>query len=185
MFFLLIYSSESFWHESIISSIENAFFSFGILIIIRIFSGNFQLGGGPPTMESIPWWVFINYDISHSFVSAFLCIWIVNRYRKDIAFAMWAWPFHILLDFPFHSKAFFPTKLLYPFTDFSFDGIPWSRPEIWFPNLAGILILFIYRRYDQYFKVFVFIYQMARIVIRFKADIFIHDFFRQIIIGQI
>ena len=124
-------------------------FSFGILIIIRIFSGNFQLGGGPPTMEAIPWWVFINYDISHSFVSAFLCIWIVNRYRKDIAFAMWAWPFHILLDFPFHSKAFFPTKLLYPFTDFSFDGIPWSRPEIWFPNLAGILILFIYRRYEK------------------------------------
>ena len=122
-------------------------FSFGILIIIRIFSGIFQLGGGPPTMESIPWWVFINYDISHSFVSAFLCIWIVNRYRKDIAFAMWAWPFHILLDFPFHSKAFFPTKLLYPFTDFSFDGIPWSRPEIWFPNLAGIIVLFIYRKY--------------------------------------
>jgi len=122
-------------------------FSFGILIIIRIFSGNFQLGGGPPTMESIRWWVFINYDISHSFVSAFLCIWIVNRYRKDIAFAMWAWPFHILLDFPFHSKAFFPTKLLYPFTDFSFDGIPWSRPEIWFPNLAGIIVLFIYRKY--------------------------------------
>ena len=122
-------------------------FSFGILIIIRIFSGNFQLGGGPPTMKSIPWWVFINYDISHSFVSAFLCIWIVNRYRKDIAFAMWAWPFHILLDFPFHSKAFFPTKLLYPFTDFSFDGIPWSRPEIWFPNLAGIIVLFIYRKY--------------------------------------
>ena len=122
-------------------------FSFGILIIIRIFSGNFQLGGGPPTMESIPWWVFINYDISHSFVSAFLCIWIVNRYRKDIAFAMWACPFHILLDFPFHSKAFFPTKLLYPFTDFSFDGIPWSRPEIWFPNLAGIIVLFIYRKY--------------------------------------
>ena len=124
-------------------------FSFGILLTVRIFSGNFQLGGGPPSLDTIPWWVFINYDISHSFVSAFLCIWIVNRYRKDIAFAMWAWPFHILLDFPFHSKEFFPTKLLYPLTDFSFDGIPWSRPEIWFPNLAGIIILFIYRKYKS------------------------------------
>lgn len=124
-------------------------FSFGILLTVRIFSGNFQLGGGPPSLDTIPWWVFINYDISHSFVSAFLCIWIVNRYRKDIAFAMWAWPFHILLDFPFHSKEFFPTKLLYPLTDFSFDGIPWSRPEIWFPNLAGIIVLFIYRKYKS------------------------------------
>ncbi len=124
-------------------------FSFGILLTVRILSGNFQLGGGPPSLDTIPWWVFINYDISHSFVSAFLCIWIVNRYRKDIAFAMWAWPFHILLDFPFHTKEFFPTKLLYPLTDFSFDGIPWSRPEIWFPNLAGIIILFIYRKYKS------------------------------------
>ena len=58
---------------------------------------------------------------------------------------MLAWPFHILLDFPFHSKEYFPTKLLYPLTDFSFDGIPWSNPEIWFPNISGIIILFIYR----------------------------------------
>ena len=123
--------------------------SFGLLLIIRVFSGDFQIGNGPPSLSTIPWWVFINYDISHSFVSAFLCIWIVNRYRKDIAFAMWAWPFHILLDFPFHSKAFFPTKIFYPITHFSFDGIPWSRPEVWFPNLAGIIILFIYRKYKK------------------------------------
>ena len=64
---------------------------------------------------------------------------------KNIAFAMLAWPFHILLDFPFHSKEYFPTKHLYPLTDFSFDGIPWSNPEIWFPNISGIIILFIYR----------------------------------------
>ncbi len=123
-------------------------FSFGILITIRILSGEFQLGSPPPS-ETIPWWVYINYDISHSFVSALLCIGIVYRYRKDLAFAMLGWPFHILLDFPFHSNAFFPTKLLWPITDFSFDGVPWSRPEIWFPNLAGILILFIYRKYKS------------------------------------
>ncbi len=123
-------------------------FSFGILFIMRIVSGDLQFGG-PPPIETIPWWVFINYDISHSFVSAFICIGIVYRYRKDIAFVMLGWPFHVLLDFPFHTKEFFPTKLLWPLIDFSFDGIPWSRPEIWFPNLAGILILFIYRKFKS------------------------------------
>ena len=80
-------------------------FSFGILIIYRLISGDYThvIGGGPPPLNSIPWWVFINYDISHSFVSAFICIAIVRRFNKNIAFAMWAWPFHILLDFPFHS----------------------------------------------------------------------------------
>jgi len=124
--------------------------SFGLLIIVRLLLGDYgDIGGGPPPLDSIPWWVYVNYDLSHSFISAFICIWIVKKYNKDLAFAMWAWPFHILLDFPFHSKAYFPTKLFWPLTNFSFDGISWSRPEIWLPNLAGIIILFIYRRYKS------------------------------------
>tara|TARA_B110000438_G_C15657240_1_gene582226 strand:- start:95 stop:586 length:492 start_codon:yes stop_codon:yes gene_type:complete len=118
--------------------------SFGILFIIRIFQRT--LTAGPPEVSGMPEWLIFNYDITHSFVTAFTCIFIVNRFNKNIAFAMLAWPFHILLDFPFHSKAYFPTKLLYPLTDFSFDGIPWTNPEIWFPNLSGIIILFIYRK---------------------------------------
>ena len=121
--------------------------SFRLLFIIQIIKRIYTPGA--LNLETIPNWLFFNYDISHSFVSALLCIAIVKKYNKDIAFAMWAWPFHILLDFPFHSKAYFPTKLLWPLTDFSFDGIPWSRPEIWFPNLAGIIMLFIYRRYNK------------------------------------
>ncbi|MGY8808730.1 MAG: hypothetical protein ACKVLG_02120, partial [Fidelibacterota bacterium] len=88
---------------------------------------------------------FFNYDLFHSFIVAFLFIGIVYFFKKSIAFAMLAWPFHILLDFPFHSKEYFPTKFLWPINDFSIDGIPWSNPEVWFPNLAGIILLYIYR----------------------------------------
>ena len=37
-------------------------FSFGILMIVRLLSGNFSnmIGGGPPPLDSIPWWVYIN-----------------------------------------------------------------------------------------------------------------------------
>ena len=117
--------------------------SFGILGVMQIITKEFS--PGPPKIETIPDWIIFNYDITHSFVTAFICIYIVSRYNQDIAFARLAWPFHILLDFPFHSKEYFPTKLLYPLTNFSFDGIPWSNPEVWFPNISGIIILFIYR----------------------------------------
>ena len=134
-------------------------FSFGILIIVRLFSGNYTGGNytyeGPPSLESIPNWVFFNYDLSHSFITAFLCIGIVYFFNRALIFPMLAWPFHILLDFPFHSKEYFPTKFLWPLTDFSIDGIPWSNPEVWFPNMAGIIILFIYRNkkfFSQYLK---------------------------------
>ena len=134
-------------------------FSFGILIIVGLFSGNYISGNyayeGPPSLESIPNWVFFNYDLSHSFITAFLCIGIVYFFNRALTFPMLAWPFHILLDFPFHSKEYFPTKFLWPLTDFSIDGIPWSNPEVWFPNMAGIIILFIYRNkkfFSQYLK---------------------------------
>ena len=45
-----------------------------------------------------------------------------------------------------NTKYAFPTQLFFPISDFSFDGIHWSNPEVWFPNLAGIIILFIYRK---------------------------------------
>jgi|TARA_B110000438_G_scaffold80597_1_gene80545 hypothetical protein len=119
-------------------------FSFGIFFVVQILRGNYSYNG-PPKLEIIPNWVFFNYDLFHSFIVAFLFIGIVYFFKKSIAFAMLAWPFHILLDFPFHSKEYFPTKFLWPINDFSIDGIPWSNPEVWFPNLAGIILLYIYR----------------------------------------
>ena len=116
------------------------------LIIVNIITGNIpEFGGSPPPLDTLPNWVFLSYDIFHSYVTAFSIIAVVCYFNKNIAFAMFGWPFHILLDFPFHSKEYFPTKIIWPVSDFSFDGIPWSNPEVWFPNLAGIILLFIYR----------------------------------------
>tara|TARA_Y100000590_G_C15549960_1_gene950496 strand:+ start:365 stop:841 length:477 start_codon:yes stop_codon:yes gene_type:complete len=122
--------------------------SFGLLFFINFFNNDFNTLA--PNPYEIPRWIIFNYDFTHSFIPAAIAIYFVNRYNKEIAFSMLAWPFHILLDFPFHTKSYFPTKLFYPLTDFSFDGIHWSNPEVWFPNVAGIIILFLYRyRYSK------------------------------------
>ena len=117
--------------------------SFGVLFIKRIVIGEFHFGA--PPLDTIPQWVFISYNYSHSFIIAFLFLGIVSIFRKNWAFAMLGWPFHILLDFPFHTKAYFPTKLFWPLSNITIDGIPWTHPAIWFPNLAGIIILFLLR----------------------------------------
>jgi|TARA_B100000315_G_scaffold71960_2_gene65589 hypothetical protein len=118
--------------------------SFGLFMLLRLLSGTVQ--SGAPPLNIIPAWLFVNYDISHSFISAFLVIGIVATRRKDLAFAMLGWPFHILLDFPFHTQAYFPVKLFWPLSDFAVDGINWGQPEIWLPNLAGLIVLYVYRR---------------------------------------
>ena len=119
--------------------------SFGLYFIVRFITQGVNMEFGKPALESIPNWVFIMYDISHSWVIAFLFIIIFLQINKEICFPMLAWPFHILLDFPFHSKEYFPTPILWPISDYRFDGIPWSNRYVWFGNIACIIILFMYR----------------------------------------
>ena len=125
-------------------------FSFGILIIVRIFSGHYSsvnyTYSGPPSLESIPDWLFFSYNLSHSFIIAFLCIGIVYFFNKSLAFPMLAWPFHILLDVFTHSVEYFPTPIFWPISNYRFDGIPWSNPYIMLTNIICIFLIFIYRR---------------------------------------
>ena len=117
--------------------------SFGALMAMNVIDGTMQFG--KPALETLPLWLFTHYAAGHSFVIALPIIALVALWRKGIAFAMLAWPFHIVLDFPFHTKAYFSTPIFWPLSDFSVDGIAWSHWYIWWPNVAGIVILLVYR----------------------------------------
>lgn len=117
--------------------------SFGAFMAINIFNGTFHFG--PPPLDTLPLWLYRNYSLGHSFVISLPIIALVALWRKDIALPMLAWPFHIVLDFPFHTKAYFATPLFWPISDFRVDGISWSHWYIWWPNVAGLIILLGYR----------------------------------------
>ena len=117
--------------------------SFGIFMLIQILQGSWQ--AGPPPLVSIPDWLHFNYSLGHSFIISFSVIALVYIKNNDLAFSMLAWPFHIVLDFPFHSYKYFPTPIFWPLSDYKIDGIPWSHWYIWWPNVAGLVLLFLYR----------------------------------------
>ena len=76
-------------------------------MILRLINGTFfdREFGKPPPIEIIPDWVFFMYDFSHSFITGFLLVFLLYYFRKDyLWFAALAWPFHTVLDFPFHTK---------------------------------------------------------------------------------
>ena len=121
-------------------------FSFGIFFVIKLLFEPSSLKAGKPDLQEIPNYVFSLYDFTHSLVIAFFIIYLVYIFgNKNFAFAMLAWPFHILLDFPFHTADYFPTPILWPIIEYKFNGISWGNPYIWFSNIAGIIILYIYR----------------------------------------
>ncbi|HEC86013.1 MAG TPA: hypothetical protein ENI48_12345 [Thioploca sp.] len=117
--------------------------SLGVFVIVRLVEGTVVFG--PPPLASIPDWVFFNYNATHSFLVAFVTIGMVALWNRTIAFAMLGWPLHICLDFPFHTAAYFPTQMFWPLSDFVIDGVAWSTRWVWFPNLAGLLVLFGWR----------------------------------------
>ena len=114
-------------------------------LIYKLINGNFSYG--KPSIESIPGWVFVTYDFSHSLITGISLVLILYFFgKKDLAFAALAWPFHTFIDSVSHSKEFFATKIFWPISDYQFDGVSWGRPEVWFTNLILLIIIFYYRR---------------------------------------
>ena len=138
------------WYSFLFGALPDLF-SFGIYFIHSIFFSSSPVMGRP-TRSEIPEWVYSLYDIPHSLVIASIIIFIVYKINKEFAFPMLAWPAHIILDFFTHSIEFFPTPILWPISDFKFDGIPWSNPIIFFTNVLLIFLLFIYRRKSNSLK---------------------------------
>ncbi len=98
----------------------------------------------PPIPNGIPQYVHNVYSFTHSlviFAVVFLIIWLV---RKKPLLESLAWGLHILLDIPTHSNSFFPTPFLWPFSSAHIDGIPWAHPIIFIPNVALLIILYLY-----------------------------------------
>ncbi len=121
-------------------------FSFGIFFLITLVQRIFSSEKMDYANMALPDWIHNSYDVTHSLVIAFVAISIVYFFvNKNFAFAMLAWPLHILLDFPFHTADFFPTPILWPLIDVKFDGISWATPYVWFSNVAGLVLLYFYR----------------------------------------
>ena len=131
------------WYSFLFGALPDLF-SFGIYFIYSIFFTSSAIMGRP-TRSEIPEWVYSLYDISHSLVIASIFIFIAYKINKEFAFPMLAWPAHIILDFFTHSIEFFPTPILWPISDFRFDGIPWSNPIVFFANVICIFFLLVYR----------------------------------------
>lgn len=97
---------------------------------------------GKPELTVFPEWVVKIYNFTHSLV-VYAVIYILIRiiWGNEIAYLSLAWLLHILFDIPTHAKEFFPTKFLYPLSNFHFDGIPWANKKVLLGNFL-LLALF-------------------------------------------
>ncbi len=117
--------------------------SFGVLYVAATLGLSPQpdFSRGTPPESTIPPYVHHLYNYTHSFVvflAVFFLVWLL---LKRPIWELGAWGLHVLTDIPLHSYAFFPTPVLWPFSDWKFDGRQWMTPGVLIPNFV-LLSLF-------------------------------------------
>ena len=115
--------------------------SFGILFFVNIFKNNFHRG--LPQIETLPKWLFVAYNFTHSLVLFIVILLVIFLITKNWYWPLLAWAIHILIDIPTHSTRFFPTPFLWPISSYVFNGISWATPWFMLVNYGSLIIVFI------------------------------------------
>ncbi|MFA6973417.1 MAG: hypothetical protein WC238_01580 [Parcubacteria group bacterium] len=136
---------KSFW-LTFFFGVAPDLFSFGILFVANLLGilERPDFSHGTPSPASVPQFVHVLYNYTHSlviFLAVFLLVWFI---RKKPFWLMGAWALHILIDIPSHSSAFFPTPFLWPVSNFHVNGISWGNPVVYVPNLILLAILYLW-----------------------------------------
>lgn len=137
-------SRTSYW-LAFLSGIGPDFFAFApfffsVLIGLRTWP-HFD-GGHPENADIMPQYIHQLYNFTHSlviFAVIFAVLWLV--FRRPI-WEFTAWGLHIIMDIPFHSTGFFPTPFAWPISNVHVNGIPWSHPAVFIPNVIGLAIAY-------------------------------------------
>lgn len=90
------------------------------------------------------------YNISHSFVTFFICFGLASLVMRKIPWVMAGWAIHILIDIPTHSKEFYPTPLFWPISNWKFThGISWGTPWFMAINYSALILVWGYLYYRR------------------------------------
>ncbi len=144
-------SRASFWW-AFFFGIAPDLFSFGIFLTLAFFGLSEHpdwSSGQHPDPNQIPAYVHSAYNVTHSLIVFSIVFGVVWVIRKKPLYILSAWGLHILMDIPTHSHQFFPTPFLWPFFEFTVNGIPWSSPFIFIPDVVLLTLFYAWFWYSR------------------------------------
>lgn len=92
--------------------------------------------------RSLPAFVDLLYNFTHSLLFFAILFFLVWDLRKKPFMPLLAWGMHILIDIPSHSFIAFPTPFLWPLSHYRYDGISWVEPKFIIPNILTLGLVY-------------------------------------------
>lgn len=91
------------------------------------------------------------YDLSHSLIIFLLVFGIVWYLLKRPVWELSGWLLHMLIDVPTHSYQFYPTPILWPISEWKFNGFSWGQPWFMALDITALAIVYwmIWRSYRR------------------------------------
>ena len=97
-----------------------------------------------PTNEPVlpPWvalWSHHLHCVAHSAVVAAVATALLWAMMRSVWIPLLGWWSHIVIDVFTHSADFYPSPVLYPFTQRGFDGLAWNTPWFVLANYTALV----------------------------------------------
>lgn len=97
-------------------------------------------GSEPPLPPAVALWSHHLHCVLHSAVVAAAVTALAWAMLRTLWLPLLGWWSHIVIDVFTHSAAFYPSPVLYPFTERGFDGLAWNTPWFMAANYAAIVL---------------------------------------------
>jgi hypothetical protein len=91
----------------------------------------------------LPPWMHELYSYTHSALVWLVLGLVLYAALKRVSFWWIGWGTHIALDVFTHDAAHFPTKLLFPLSDFHINATAWSNPVVFACTYVALLLCYL------------------------------------------
>lgn len=107
--------------------------------------GNIQWIKGRPDLDVFPLAGLTHtlYNFSHSFVIWVIATILILMITRKFPWIFLGWFLHIAIDLFSHSREFFATPYLYPLSNNTVNGVPWSHPVFMAINYGLLIALYL------------------------------------------
>ena len=96
-------------------------------------------GQEPALPPRVDLWSHHLHCVAHSAIIAGAVTLLAYALRRSLWIPLLGWWSHIVIDVFTHSADFYPSPVLYPFTQRGFDGLAWNTPWFMLANYTALV----------------------------------------------